>query len=422
MPDLHADLVLLQASRAPLHRVNRMGSRCSGFVWLFALASAFLISCGGQQSTGSSSNSGSTQSGQILYAINGATVTTYNVDAQASTITPIGTPVVLNSLQSFIQFIPSADDHFVYILWTDAQGKEQLSEYTTDASGVPKTPAAQVASVPTLMQFTPHPSGRFAYAMEVTGPSGSDSDSSGSLYTANVRLFSIEAHTGHFREDPTIIASYGPNYYLPASLFGLSADGKHLYIKYQGASGVAYRQRSVNTNSGSLGPEVGFYGQAGLWNETNTLAIGAQLIIDTYRSLGPVSTGYLNIVANPPAATALIHCTAAMLNACQSATNVQLHPSGQFLFLTDPEAQQVQIARINLPQRNIALTSSSIQMTAQTPGVFFSPDGTLVYALLASDGNLHVYSFDSHSGVLTDTGIFLTPPTPNAGFCPAQHS
>jgi Lactonase, 7-bladed beta-propeller len=386
-------------------------------VWLLAFSSILLLSCANRPSAPSAVP---TESGQILYMISGTAVSTYTVEAQAGTIAAVGPPIVLTSLQSLLQFVPSADDRFVYILWYDLQGKEHLSEYITDASGLPQIPAAQVADVPSLIQFTPHPSGRFAYAMELTGPGGNYSVSSGNLYTANIRLLSIEENTGHFRQDPTILVSYGPNYFLPASLFGLSIDGKRLYIKYQGTSGVAYRQRSVNTNSGALGPEIALYGQAGLWNETNTLAIGSKVIVDTYRSLGPVPAGYLNVLSNPPGSASLIHCTASMLGACQSATNVQLDPSGQFLFLTDPASQQVQIARINLPQRTIKTTGNSIPLTAQTPGFFFSPDGTLVYAQLASDGNLHVYSFDSHSGVVTDTGISLTPPTPNTGFCPAQ--
>jgi len=155
-----------------------------------------------------------------------------------------------------------------------------------------------------------------------------------------------------------------------------------------------------------------------LWNQTNTLAIGAELIIDTYRS--PGATGYLDVLRNPPKSQALIHCTAAMLHACQSASNVQLHPSGRYLFLTDPGTQQIQVAKINLSANKIESIGASIPMTAQIPGFFFSPDGTLVYALLASDAILHIYNFDSRSGQLTDTGITLTPPTADTGFCPAK--
>jgi Lactonase, 7-bladed beta-propeller len=398
-----------------------MTSWRSGFTWLMAVASMSLLACGGQSSNPSESTSGSTQTGQILYVISGSTVATYAVDTQSRRITLVEPPVSLSSLQYFIQFVPSSDDRFLFILSSDAPGNERLSEYTTDSSGAPQMPAAQVGSVPFLSQFTLHPSGRFAYAMEVIGPSGSISSGSGAQYTANIRLLQIAAHTGHFREDPTGLASYGPSYDLPASLFGLSKDGSHLYIRYQGSSGAAYRMRSVNANTGGLGSELGFYGEAGLWNATNVLAIGTKLIIDTYRNPLSSASGYLDVVPNPPGPT-MIRCTAAMLAACQSATNVQLDPSGQYLFLTNPGTQQVQIARINLTQHKIELTGSTIPMTAETPGYFFSPDGNVVYALLATDNNLHVYSFDSDSGVLTDTGIFLVPPASNAGFCPARRS
>ena len=58
------------------------------------------------------------------------------------------------------------------------------------------------------------------------------------------------------------------------------------------------------------------------------------------------------------------------------------------------------MARIHLTAMNVQDTGNSIPMTAQTPGFAFSPDGTLVYAVLASDSSLHVYSFDSSSGQL----------------------
>jgi 6-phosphogluconolactonase (cycloisomerase 2 family) len=57
-------------------------------------------------------------------------------------------------------------------------------------------------------------------------------------------------------------------------------------------------------------------------------------------------------------------------------------------------------------------------VTAEIPGFAFSPDGTLLYAVLASDSNLHVYSFNSASGRLVDGGTPL-PIGSSAGFCPA---
>ena len=76
------------------------------------------------------------------------------------------------------------------------------------------------------------------------------------------------------------------------------------------------------------------------------------------------------------------------------------------------------MARIELNAKKIEDTGNSIPLTAETPGFAFSPDGKLVYAVLASDSSVHVYSFDSASGQLTDGGSTL-PIASTYGFCPA---
>ncbi|MFY9910428.1 MAG: beta-propeller fold lactonase family protein, partial [Candidatus Sulfotelmatobacter sp.] len=111
-------------------------------------------------------------------------------------------------------------------------------------------------------------------------------------------------------------------------------------------------------------------------------------------------------------------CTSAMLSACGTSTNVQLDPSGNYLFLTDPASQQVRVGSIDLPENAVTDTGNFLPFTSQTPGFAFSPDGALVYALLASDLNLHVYRFDPTSGNLTEGEASI--PVPNsAGFAPA---
>jgi 6-phosphogluconolactonase (cycloisomerase 2 family) len=107
-----------------------------------------------------------------------------------------------------------------------------------------------------------------------------------------------------------------------------------------------------------------------------------------------------------------------MLTACATATNVEIDPVGKYLFLTDPPTQQIHVARIHLGAKTVEDTGNAIPMTAETPGFAFSPDGTLVYAVLASDSSLHLYSFNPASGQLTD-GNSPLPINSNYGFCPA---
>jgi len=144
------------------------------------------------------------------------------------------------------------------------------------------------------------------------------------------------------------------------------------------------------------------------------------MIIDQYRSGTSPSRSYLDIFPNVPnPGQAVIHCTIESLSFCATATNVQLDPSGRYLFLTDPATQAVHVAAIKLSSRKISDTGSSMPMTSQTPGFAFSPDGRIVYALLASDGLVHFYHFDRASGSLSEAGTPLALP-PGSGICPAQ--
>jgi hypothetical protein len=225
-------------------------------------------------------------------------------------------------------------------------------------------------------------------------------ENSGSQYVSTLRLFQINPNDGRLREYSQAQGTYGPYNVWPASLYGFSADGTQIYLSQENSQGTFYDQRPLNAGNGTVGPGVVLYQLGnGAGTSSDTLVIGAQVMIDEH--VAPGMAGYLDVFPLIPRPRHhLFRCTAAMLAACATATNVQLSPIGKYLFLTDPPTQQIHVARIHLTAMNVQDTGNSIPMTAQTPGFAFSPDGTLVYAVLASDSSLHVYSFDSSSGQL----------------------
>jgi DNA-binding beta-propeller fold protein YncE len=339
-------------------------------------------------------------------------VSTYNVDVNALTFTPVEQPVNLIPSGSLVQFVPTPHDDFLYVLWADSGSQQHISVFATDSSGVPQTPAVQTVDAPSLYQFNIHRSAHFAYMMQV--------DNSGNQYVSTLRLFQINQNNGKLREYPQAQGTYGPYDVWPAALYGFSADGTQIYLSQQNSQGTFYDQRPLNAGNGTVGPSVVLYqlGNA-VGTSSDTLVIGAQVMIDEHMAAG--MAGYLDVfplISRPR--HHLFRCTAAMLAACATATNVQLSPVGKYLFLTDPATQQIRVARVHLTAKNVQDTGNSIPMTAQTPGFAFSPDGTLVYALLASDSSLHVYSFDSSSGQLVDGNAPLLMGN-NSGFCPASH-
>ncbi len=61
---------------------------------------------------------------------------------------------------------------------------------------------------------------------------------------------------GKLREDPRIQGRYGPFDAWPASLYGFSADGTKIYLSRQNSQQLFYEQRSPNTKTGTVGPDV----------------------------------------------------------------------------------------------------------------------------------------------------------------------
>jgi hypothetical protein len=396
-------------SQAPQPALSVAGSFMILLRLAFAIAllvsSYMLLSCQGTQSN--SVGATDKPSSEVLYVIGNGVVSTYAVDTNLA-FTSVGQPVTLIATGSLIQFVPAPNGDFLYVLWSDAGNQQHLSVYATDASGIPQTPAVQTLDAPSLYQINIHRSARFVYMMQVSA--------SGSGYTSTVRLFYVNPADGKLSEDPKIQGRYGPFDAWPASLYGFSADGTKIYLSRQNSQELFYEQRTLNTRTGTVGPDVVLYQPAGGLS-SDMLAIGPKVMVDEHRN--PEAPGYIDVLPLVPRPRRhLFRCTASMLAICETSTNVQIDPSGKYLFLTDPPTQQVHVAWIDLTAKKLEDRGSSIPMTAAIPGFAFSPDGTLVYAELASDSSIHVYSFNRTSGQLTDGGSPL-PIASTYGFCPA---
>ena len=375
------------------------------FAFSLLLGGMMLLSCGGE----AKSLDSATQSEDILYVITNGTVTTYSVDAASLAVSAVEQPVTLIPVTaSLIQFDPSPSDQFVYTVWLDGQNLQHLSVFQTDSSGVPQLPAIQVLNADFLSQFNMHPSGRFAYMLEVTNTQDE--------YSADIRLFHTQLDEGTLKEDPQIQGSYGPAYYWPAFLYGFSIDGTKLYDTSMIATDSIYREHPINRRTGTLG------------NDTEILSVDSgeevvigKLIIAQYQNDTSVNLSYTDILPDTPNPQAMIHCTVTMLRFCVTASNIQLDRSGHYLFFTDPATQAVHVAAIDLPGSKIVDTNNKMPMTSQTPGFAFSPDEKIVYALLAGDGSVHFYHFDEYTGSLSEGGAPLAV-VAGSGICPAQHN
>jgi 6-phosphogluconolactonase (cycloisomerase 2 family) len=382
----------------------RLKHLITGFV---AIAVCLFVGCQGISEQKASSPSQS-PGGQLLYVSDRGRITTYSTDPSSLDLTVVGSAVnLIDASSSVLQLVPSADDQFLYVLWSDKEQQEHLSVFATDASGIPQIPPIQILDVSSLSQLNVHPSGQFAYAMSI--------ETSAGMYTSTILLFHAAA-SGILQLDPEAQGVYGPAS-IPTLLYGLSPDGKQLYVTSEDENGSAYWQRAINQQTGTLSADVLLL----VSPFRDSVAFGATVIIDYQSALSCSEPRSVNVFANKPEPSRqLIHCGSDMLDACGTATDVQVDPSGQYLFLTDPTSQKVRVAYIDLSKNVVADTGNFIPFTMQTPGFAFSPDGTLVYALLACDCSLHVYRFDQTSGHLTE-GASSIPMTNSSGFLPARH-
>ena len=348
----------------------------------------------------------STPSGETVYVVDNVSVSTYAIDPDTLAPSLVGGSVGLIPPSCFLlQIVPSPDDHFLYGLWSDTQQQEHLSAYATDLSGVPQIPPVQTLDVSSLSQLNIHPSGKFVYGMQLESLIGA--------YISKILLFHIEV-SGKLHIDPNAQGTYGPAAY-PTLLYGVSPDGSQVYIASQDGNGPAYWESAVNGQNGTLAQENLLFRPP----VRDSTVLGAKLAIEYQNVLNYLGPGYVNVLSNEPEPPQpLIHCASAMLTACGTASNVQIDPSGKYLFLTDPASGQVRVGLIDFPANAIADTGNFLPFTAETPGFAFSPDGTLVYAWLAIDHSLHIYRFDQTSGSLTESSASI-PLSNSAGFLPA---
>jgi hypothetical protein len=272
-----------------------------------------------------------------------------------------------------------------------------LSVYATDASGVPQTPAVQTLMPAPISQFAVDPNGKFAYAFEFK------EDSQGN-YTYALRLFSVDSSTGKLTESSKVQEKYAPSPYCSPAFDHFSSDGSKLFddlfCSPPDSYGFTNYYRTVNPQTGQLGPDVQIFTFNDYGDSADEVRIGTRTINDLHTVVSQTSMLVYPLTSNPKAP--LIHCTSAMLTACGSATAYWQDRTGMYLLFQ--LSGGFDVGKIDLASKQIVGTGNSFPAD-QTP--IFSLDDSIMYGVVYafnSTSTIQVYGFDANTGNLTTGG------------------
>jgi len=346
---------------------------------------------------------------QVVYVVDGTTILTYDVDPQTLNSTPVGTPRTVKTASTFVTLIPAAHDHFLYFVAYDANLKEHLWVYKTDATGAPMAPATQEINATGFAGIQTDPHAPYAYAV-FAKPDSSFMDD---YY---IRRYLINPATGALSQ-PKAVARYvlsngaegTTSCYL--ELYGFNPSATTLYdavgCSGHDGGGITYSQRSLNPQDGSLGPDAQIYS----WTNGNqgheNVEFVNNLMFDFVTPNG-FQQGVNNVNIDPlvpNTSQQLVHCDPTMLEACGYSGGVA-HPSGKYVFM-QIAPDSIQIDQVELSQKKIVGTGSYIPYRFAQ----FSPHGSLVYSTQAFTltYGIEIYGFDVTTGAVTPGGEILPP-------------
>ncbi len=349
---------------------------------------------------------------QVVYVIDGSTLTTYDIDPQTLYATQVGTLTLPES--TYPNIVSSSNDRFLYYTAysSPAQSSPQyLWVYATDASGAPQTPAVQKINV-TGLYGGPiiDPQANFFYMVHAGRAGRQDT-------TFTIRRYLVDSNTGKISQ-PQVEAQYELANDPSAQdcgllLDGFNANGNKLYdqvsCSYPGGDKSLYNQRTINPQTGALGPDVEIYS----WNNSSQGGESVQFVNNRMFDF-VVPNSYqlgVNVVniyqVQPNVTTPLVQCTASMLEACgYFNTPTLVHPSGKYLFLgISPGTTQIE--KVELGAKKIVDTSNYIPYGVEQ----FSPDGTIAYGnyYVGPGFFIEIYGFDVSTATVTPGGIIGAP-------------
>ncbi|HEY1657743.1 MAG TPA: hypothetical protein VGG14_05315 [Candidatus Sulfotelmatobacter sp.] len=379
------------------------------FFAFFVLAGLCSVAFAQEGRDPSNSSSPSSAPVQVVYVIDSATLTTYNINSQTLQATEVGTLTLPESVYPGI--FASQNGKFLYYTAFEnySQQGQKLYVYQTNASGVPNSTPVQTLSVTRLGGLVIDPVSNFIYA-EFAGPQGSED----TPYA--IERYVVDPATGKISQ-PVVEAKYSlasseGGLFCSLSIMNVNSAGTELYdgIPCSNPFGeqAAYNERAITASTGALAPDVQIYS----WNNdesesTQSVYFVKNLLFDFVDNYGETNANQVNIYPiQPNVTTPVISCGTDQFAPCGDFIDALVHPSAQYVFLTDPTSTTY-IGKVNLNLRQINPESSSIPYEVQA----FSPDGTIAYGANDVNGalDIEIYGFNAATGAVTQGGTISVP-------------
>lgn len=350
---------------------------------------------------------------QVVYVIDGSTLTTYNVDPLTLEPTAIETLTLPESNQSSL--IASPNDAFIYCISYDSSVETRhLWVYPTDATGSPQGPPVQELNADNFYGApVSSPKTNFLYPVTAVPTVGAEYEN----YT--IWRYIVNPATGKITNRQSearykLPSGGGGSEYCGVFLTGFNETGTRMYDEigcgYHGGASATYNERTVNPKTGALGPDLEVYS----WNNSSSGAENVQFVKNLVFDLvmpNDYQPGIDSINVYPvqpnASSTPLVECTASMLEACGHLYGLNLvHPSGKYVFL-GISSSTTQIEKVELGAHKIVDTSNYIPYTVQA----FSPDGTIAYGVEGDNTglSLEIHGLNVATGGVMPGGTVYVP-------------
>ena len=315
---------------------------------------------------------------EVVYVAAGTTILTYNVDPQTLNYTQVGT-LSINGASTFGTLVPSPNDHFIYVIAADSTQTTHLYVYATDANGAPQSRPTQKLYANNLKSLQLDPKANFLYAVYTSPINAYESAST-------IRRFVVSPANGAISQ-PLTQAKYTLHtqdaFTCTLILTGFNSTASQLYDQvycdtHEGPF-ANYYERTVNSTTGALGPDVQIYAWGSDGQSGEAIQIVGNRMFDFVYPDYPNPDSVNIYPAVPNTSKPEVQCTASMLAACGALNGVVAHPSGKYIFIGNSNDSATDIEKVDYSEKKIVDTGNQVPFSLGQSGPAFSPDGTLVF-------------------------------------------